>query len=177
MNDLDSIHPRINKSASDPIAVSPIANASILLRIGWLNLMLLIFPMLSHFISRFTQMFFKIFWSFLFSTFFLIIKTIPEMPVTRKTTDKNTGQNIFITASVSIHSPVDATSKNIPWRNPKNIPKPRGKMSTKNNYRTRHIYTLAAHATFGEVDKQTSRRLTSATCTTVHVIFYREIYI
>ena len=71
----------------------------------------------------------------------------------------------------------DATSKNIPWRNPKNIPKPRGKMSTKNNYHTRHIYTLAAHATFGEVDKQTSRRLTSATCTTVHVIFYREIYI
>ena len=50
-------------------------------------------------------------------------------------------------------------------------------MSTKNNYRTRHIYTLAAHATFGEVDKQTSRRLTSATCTTVHAIFYREIYI
>ena len=50
-------------------------------------------------------------------------------------------------------------------------------MSTKNTYRTRHIYTLAAHATLGESDKQTSRRLTSATCTTVHAIFYREIYI
>ena len=45
----------------------------------------------------------------------------------------------------------DATLKNIPWRNPKNIPKPRGKMSTKNTYRTRHIYTLAAHATLGGI--------------------------
>ena len=71
----------------------------------------------------------------------------------------------------------DATLKNIPRRNPRNIPKPRGKMSTKNTYRTRHIYTLAAHATLGESDKQTSRRLTSAACTTVHAIFYREIYI
>ena len=51
-------------------------------------------------------------------------------------------------------------------------------MSTKNTYRTRHIYTLAAHVTLGELDKQTSRRLTSATCTTVHVnTLSRNIYI
>ena len=43
----------------------------------------------------------------------------------------------------------DATFKNTPRRNPKNIPKPRGVMSIKNTYHTRYTYTLAAHATLG----------------------------
>ena len=54
-------------------------------------------------------------------------------------------------------------------------PRPCGAMSTKNNYYTRHTYTLAAHIKRREFNKQISRRLTFATCTTVYVTSYREI--
>ena len=101
----DFIQSRIKKTTTIPVQVTPNANVSIFLRIGWLNLLLLNFKVASAFIFRLTQILFKILWSFFFSTFFLIFRTIPEMQVIRKVTDTNTGQNIWTNGSVSIHSP------------------------------------------------------------------------